>query len=160
MVFFFWSFNCFVLFKLFCWCQWSYWELLSDIIENQACLAFSELCWAAHFLLHTDQNQVKIYLIGLGVLLPKARGWTRWSWLVLFNSAYSMILDTLYRDLLVSFQILEYHKGILYQLGFFFSSFRDATACFEALNMKIKLENILIFCLYYVFYCSQTCYIW
>lgn len=31
-----------------------------------------------------------------------------------------MILDTLYRDLLVSFQILEYHKGILYQLGFFF----------------------------------------
>lgn len=43
--FFFWSFNCLVLFKLFGWCQWSYWQLPSETTENQAHLAFSELCW-------------------------------------------------------------------------------------------------------------------
>lgn len=51
-------------------------------------------------------------------------------------------------------------RRLLSSICCFFSSFSDATACFKALMLTItKLENILIFCLCYVFYCSQTCYV-
>lgn len=52
-----------------------------------------------------------------------------------------MILDTLYRDLLVSFQILEYHKGILYQLGFFFFFFQGCNSMLRSSQYEDKARK-------------------